>query len=650
MYLHYATNNTYLTGVDGMTQLQLGSDLLGGPVLKIGEALTLSLLPGGVAHQQQPITAQRLVLEGALPLHLAVKVASVAEEVRLALAGPDAAARATAAASLQQRMRQQMAADRKALAADASHLTWVQRAVCLNTDNVHISSDLISPMPELQQAVDKAQSRLRRWFQASPTTSTAADGAAANNSSSSSSCSGGGGGTPSVPPLIVCSYLPFLLGRWSLAHAHLREPSGQPSPQLCALLDACHAAQAAGTTPADAAIEAQQAPGALPIVIHAPQIRVAPPSFISQAGGARAATSPSPVLPPPETAAAAARLRKAGHDLVDAVAALSNHAVNTSFPALMWGFAALAGDPGADRGALQQAAADLLQQARAAGDSVVIEAVGRIMTAVLAQKAAAGQMELEQQRVAGFLESSMQQQAAAQLAGVQLAAAADVRECNRQQQRLAVRERRVAVSFQEQAMRGIQGHVAGGSGGKRKAAAEPGAAGGSRGKKARGAEQQGLVQDLEQTDPEPGVAAAAAGDDAVGGVLGGILAQGEDWLDNRPGMIVDDEWFLQIHDTGVLQVAGQLVNDPATLRVQLPGGGMGCVWMFRVEAVEPLRVRFYVSVSRQLESGGLTLRSAVEHLRVVRGMRLILAPSEPGEELTELSEEQRHELLDAMLA
>ena len=115
-------------------------------------------------------------------------------------------------------------------------------------------------------------------------------------------------------------------------------------------------------------------------------------------------------------------------------------------------------------------------------------------------------------------------------------------------------------------------------------------------------------------------------------------------------MIVDDEWYLQIHDTGFLQVAGQLVNDPATLQVQLPGGGTGYLWMFRVEAVRPLRVRFYVSASRQLESGGLQLRAAVEPLRVVRGMRLILAPSEPGEVLTELSEEQVLELLDALVA
>jgi hypothetical protein len=648
MYQHYATNNAYLTAADGVTQLQLGTDL-GGAVLKIGQALTLSLLPPGVAHQQQPITVQRLVLDGGLPAHLAAKVAPVAEEVRLALAGPDAATRAAAALSLQQRIQQHMAADREALAADSSHLTWVQRAVCLNMDNVQISSELISPLPELQQAVDMAQSRLRRWFMASsgPGTRSGASGNATSTISSSSSHSNGGGsGAPSVPPLVVCQFLPFLLGNWSLAHAHLRNPSGEPSPQLQALLDACHAAQALATTPADAAIQAQQAPGAPPVIIQGAQIRVVQPAFCSNAGAARAAANPSPpVQPPPEAAAAAARLRKAGHDLVDAVAALSNHAVNTSFPALMWGFAALAGDPAADRGALQQAAADLLQQARAAGDSVVQQGVARIMTSVLAQKAAAGQMELEQQRVAGFLESSVQQQAAAQLAGVQLAAAADVRECERQQQRLAVRERRVAVNFQEQAVRGMQGHEAGGSsGGKRKATGEAGAAGGSRGKKQHAIEQQVLQL------AEPDVAAGEAGGGVRAGTLEGLLAQGEEWLDSRPGMIVDDEWYLQIHDTGVLQVAGQLVNDPATLQVQLPGRGTAYVWMFRVEAVQPLRVRFYMSASRQLESGGLQLRAAVEPLRVVRGMRLILAPSEPGEVLTELSEEQHQELLDALVA
>jgi hypothetical protein len=647
MYQHYATNNAYLTAADGVTQLQLGTDL-GGPVLKIGEALTLSLLPPGVAHQQQPITVQRLVLDGGLPSHLAAHLAPVAEEVRLALAGPDAATRAAAAASLQQRIQQQMAADREALAADSNHLTWVQRAVRLNVDHVQISPELISPLPELQQAVDMAQSRLRRWFMASsgPGASSAATGAAASsNSSSSSSNHSYGSGTPSVPPLVVCQFLPFLLGDWSLAHAHLRNPSGEPSPQLQALLDACHAAQAPATTPADAAIQAQQAPGAPPVIIQGAQIRVVQPAFFSNACAARAAANPSPVQPPPEAAAAAARLRKAGHDLVDAVAALSNHAVNTSFPALMWGFAALAGDPGADRGALQQAAADLLQQARAAGDSVVQQGVAQIMTAVLEQQAAAAQLHLETQQVAACLGASVQQQAAAQLAGVQLAAAADVRDCERQQQRLAIRERRAAVNFQEQAIRGMHGHVAGGSGGKRKAAAEPGAAGGSRGKKQQAIEQQVLQQ------AEPDVAAAEAAADGVrAGTLEGLLVQGEDWLDSRPGMIVDDEWYLQIHDTGVLQVAGQLVNDPATLRVQLPGGGTGYVWMFRVEAVQPLRVRFYVSASRQLESGGLQLRPAVEPLRVVRGMRLILAPSEPGEVLTELSEDQAQELLDALVA
>jgi hypothetical protein len=496
--------------------------------------------------------------------------------------------------------------------------------------------------------VVKAQSQLRRWFLASssPGTNSVAAGAATTSSSSSNSGghSHGGGGTPSVPALVVCQYLPFLLGDFSLAHAHLRDPSGEPSPQLRALLDACHAAQAPATTPADAAIQAQQAPGAPPVIIQGAQIRVVQPAFFSNGGAARAAANPSPVQPPPEAAAAAARLRKAGHDLVDAVAALSNHAVNTSFPALMWGFAALAGDPGADRGALQQAAADLLQQARAAGDTVVQQGVARMMTAVLEQQAAAAQLHLETQQVAACLGASVQQQAAAQLAGVQVAAAADVREHERQQQRLAVKERRVAVGYQEQAIRGMQGHEAGGSGGKRKAAGEPGAAGSSRGKKQHAMEQQVLQQ------AEPNVAAAEAAADGVrAGTLEGVLAQ-EDWLVSRPGMIVDDEWYLQIHDTGVLQVAGQLVNDPATLRVPLPGGGVGYVWMFRVEAVRPLRVRFYVSASRQLESGGLQLRAAVEPLRVVRGMRLILAPSEPGEVLTELSEEQVLELLDALVA
>jgi hypothetical protein len=647
MYHHYATNNAYLTAADGVTQLQLGTDL-GGSVLRIGEALTLSLLPPGVAHQQQQVTAQRLVLDGGLPAHLAAKVAPVAEEVRLALVGPDAATRAAAALSLQQRIQQQMAADREALAADSNHLTWIQQAVRLNTEHVQISSELIRPMLELQQAVVKAQSQLRRWFLASssPSTSSVAAGAAAssNSGSSSSNHGHGGGGTPAVPPLVVCQFLPFVLGDWSLAHAHLRDPSGEPSPQLRALLDACHAAQAPATTPADAAIQAQRAPGAPPVIIQGTQIRVVQPAFSSQAGAAMAAANPSPVQPPPEAAAAAARLRKAGHDLVDAVAALSNHAVNTSFPALMWGFAALAGDPGADRGAMQQAAADLLQQARAAGDNVVLQGVARIMTAVLEQQAAAAQLHLETHQVAACLGASVQQQAAAQLAGVQVAAAADVREHERQQQRLAVRERRVAVGYQEQAIRGMQGHEACGSGGKRKATGEPFAAGSGRGKKQQAIEQQVLQQ------AEPNVAAAEAAADGVrGGTLQGVLAQ-EDWLDSRPGMIVDDEWYLQIHDTGVLQVAGQLVNDPATLQVQLPGGGTGYLWMFRVEAVRPLRVRFYVSASRQLESGGLQLRAAMEPLRVVRGMRLILAPSEPGEVLTELSEDQLLELLDALVA
>jgi hypothetical protein len=623
MYQHYATNNAYLTAADGVTQLQLGTDL-GGPVLKIGEALTLSLLPPGVAHQQQPITVQRLVLDGGLPSHLAAKVAPVAEEVRLALVGPDTATRAAAALSLQQRIQQQMAADREALAADSNHLTWVQRAVRLSVTNVQISAELISPLPELQQAVDKAQSRLRRWFMASsgPGGSSAATGAAASSNSSSSS-SGGGGGTPGVPPLVVCQFLPFLLGDFSLAHAHLRDPSGEPSPQLRALLDACHAAQAPATTPADAAIQAQQAPGAPPVIIQAARIRVVQPAFSSQAGAVRAAANPSPMQPPPEAAAAAARLRKAGHDLVDAVAALSNHAVNTSFPALMWGFAALAGDPGADRGALQQAAADLLQQARAAGDNVVQQGVAQIMTAFLEQQAAAAQLHLETQQVAACLGASVQQQAAAQLAGVQVAAAADVRECERQQQRLAIRERRAAVNFQEQAIRGLQG------GGASKRRGTAGAACGS--KRVRVSEHAAH--------------AAASGEAAAAGVEAGVAAA--EWQDSRPGVFVDAEWYLQEGDHCFLEVAGQLAKNPVTLKVQLQGGGVAYVWAFRVETVAPsLTVRFYIG---ELQAGGLRLRPAVEQLHVVQGMRLVLAPTDPGEVLTDMSADQHQELVDALL-
>jgi hypothetical protein len=636
LYLHYASNNAYLTGADGLTQLQLGTDL-GGPVLKIGEALTLSLLPPGAAHQQLPITMQRLVLEAALPARLAEQVAPVAETVRQALAGPDAATRTAAAAALQQRVQQQMAVDREALATDPDHLMWVQRAMRLNTQHVQISAELISPMPELQEAVVKAQSRLRRWFQASPdllpATSSAAAAAAGvgNSSSSNSSSSSGGGGSsvsppaPIIPRLVVCQYLPFLLGDWSLAQAHLRDPSGEPSPQLRALLDACHAAQAPGTSPADAAIQQQQAPGAPPVIIQTAQIRVAAPPFSSQAPRAgSSAAAPSALQPPPEAAAVAARLRKAGQDLQDALAALSAHAVCTAYPAAVWQFAALAADPCAEGGALQQAAAGLLQQGRAAGDSVIQQGVAQVMTAALAQKAAAGQMELEQQRVAGFLKTSVQQQAAAQLAGVQVAAAADERECERQQQRLAVRQRRVEVNFQEQAMRGVQG---GGAGKKRGAA---GAAGG--GKRVRVGEQA-------QREQVAGEEAAAAG------VEEGDAAA--EWQDSRPGIVVDDEWWIQEGDHCFMEVAGQLTKNPVTMKVQIQGGGAAFVWAFRAEAVAPaLTVRFYVG---ELQAGGMRLRPAVEQLHVVRGMRLVLAPTEPGEVLRELSADQHHELVDALL-
>jgi hypothetical protein len=328
MYAWYASNNAYLQAADSTSQLRLGIDL-GGPALRIGESLTLSLLPPGVAHQQQPVTAQRLVLEGALPAHLAAKVAPVAEEVRLALVGPDAATRAQAAASLQQRMQQQMAADRKALAADPNHLTWIQQAIRLNTSHVQISSELISPMPELQQAVDKAQSQLRRWFLASdssssPSAAATRSGSNSDNSSSSSSSSAGPASPISngpIPPFIICQYLPFVMGRWSLAHAHLRDPSGEPSPELRALLDACHQAQAPSTTPADTAIQQQQMPGAPPVILTAAQIRIAPPPFSSQAPRAGSSMAAAPTLqPPPEATAVAGRLRKAGEDLQDALA------------------------------------------------------------------------------------------------------------------------------------------------------------------------------------------------------------------------------------------------------------------------------------------------------------------------------------------
>jgi hypothetical protein len=45
----------------------------------------------------------------------------------------------------------------------------------------------------------------------------------------------------------------------------------------------------------------------------------------------------------------------------------------------------------------------------------------------------------------------------------------------------------------------------------------------------------------------------------------------------------------------------------------------------------------------------MRLRPAVEQLHVVRGMRLVLAPTEPGEVLRELSADQHHELVDALL-
>jgi hypothetical protein len=640
MHIHYASNNTYLTGADGHTQLQLATDL-GGPVLRIGEALTLSLLPPGVAQQHQPVTVQRLVLEGALPARLAEQVAPVGEEVRLALAGPDAAARAAAAAALQRRIQRQMTTDREALATDADHLVWLQRAINLNLNRVHVSPELISPMPELQEAVVKAQSRLRRWFQASPdlmptsSSSAAAAAAGADNSSSSSSSSNSSssGAAPrsSIPPLIVSGYLPFLLGDFSLAHAHLRDPSGEPSPQLRALLDACHAAQAPGTSPADAAIQQQQAPGAPPVIIQTAQIRVAAPPFSSQAPRAGSSAA-APLQPPPEAAAVAARLRKAGEDLQDALAALSAHAVCTAFPAAVWEFAALAADPCAEGGALQQAAAGLLQQGRAAGDSVIQQGVAQVMTAALAQKAAAGQMELEQQRVAGFLETSVQQQAAAQLAGVQVAVAADERELGRQQQRLAVRQKRVEVGFHEQAIRGMQG----GGAGKKRAAA--GAAGGS--KRVRVSEQA--------ADAAAGGAAAAAGVEE--GDAAAAANAAAEWQDSRPGVFVDAEWYLQEGDHCLLEVAGQLAKNPVTLNVQMPSGGAAYVWMFRVEKVGPLHVRFYENATRQLESGQLQLRACVEQLRVVQGMRLVLAPCEPGEELTQLAEGQLQELLEGLMA
>jgi hypothetical protein len=324
--------------------------------------------------------------------------------------------------------------------------------------------------------------------------------------------------------------------------------------------------------------------------------------------------------PPPEATAVAGRLRKAGEDLQDALAMLSNHAVSTSFPALVWQFAALAGDPCADGGALQRAAAGLLQEGRGTGDSVVQQGVAQVMTAVLAQKAAAGQMELEQQRVAGFLEASVQHAASAQLAGVKVAAAADEREHERQQQRLAVRERKVAVGFHEQAMRG-------GVGGYKRAAA---GVGGRDSKQLRRCEQV-------QVEPDAAAAAASVGE-------GDAAAA---WQDSRPGIIVDDEWWVQEGDHCLMEVAGQLTKNPVTLQVQLQDGRAAYVWAFRVETVAPaLTVRFYVG---QLQEGGLRLRAAVERLQVVQGMRLVLAPTEPGEVLAELSADQHQELVDALM-
>jgi len=87
-----------------------------------------------------------------------------------------------------------------------------------------------------------------------------------------------------------------------------------------------------------------------------------------------------------------------------------------------------------------------------------------------------------------------------------------------------------------------------------------------------------------------------------------------------------------------------------TLNVQMPSGGAAYVWMFRVEKVGPLHVRFYENATRQLESGQLQLRACVEQLRVVQGMRLVLAPCEPGEELTQLAEGQLQELLEGLMA
>jgi hypothetical protein len=128
-----------------------------------------------------------------------------------------------------------------------------------------------------------------------------------------------------------------------------------------------------------------------------------------------------------------------------------------------------------------------------------------------------------------------------------------------------------------------------------------------------------------------------------------------DWESARPGKLFDAEWFLQEGDHAFMQVAGQLTANPVSFRVPAVGFSSSSssssqaayVWAFRVESCEPLTVRFYRNTARDLQQP-LQLRSVAERLCNVSGMRLVLAPSMPGEVLSALSREQYEELQESL--
>lgn len=437
MLWHYARNNSYLVGDDGTTLLQLGTDL-GGPILRINESLVLSTLPASLVDHQAPITSELLVSASSakkLPADLAAAVAPVAEQVRIALTDPDASRSAAAAAWLQQRLQQQIASDREALRKDHNHLLWIQRAVACNVDHVKVHDALIGPLCQLQTDLAKAKDQLRQWLPASPALPFA------------------------VPDFVISQYVPFILGRWSLAHKHLSNPSGEPSAELQALLDASKAQQVPSTTPQDVALQKQQ------VMIHVPVLHTGGQRAFGQAAGGqgnrRSTGCTGPALP--QSAGVQAlkqRIDRATFAKHNAIKALVP-AAGQNYPALVavLAFIGVVSNPEATIDEVRRAAAALPEAIKEHDDvkDAILQGASRVVEAIVELVTASGDLQHQQEHIAPRVDADTAQQTAAQFQAEELAAKRDQRQHEKKQKASQLKEQAVVLRFHEASVQQKEG-------------------------------------------------------------------------------------------------------------------------------------------------------------------------------------------------